>query len=221
MKTVQDTAKLLKAIPIFAEVDEEVLKDLCRDSIRRGFKKNSTIWQKGDENAGLYLLLSGMVKVVEYTKDGKEFILNIMVPSDSMGEMSLIDKKPHSADLVSMEECEFLIIPPAAFHSVTRRHPELIQAFIHNVSERLRALSERASVLKYTDVYGRVCKLLSHLLLRYKLPDRCVTLTHEEIGNLIGATRANVTRALNEMQNKGLIRVERNRIFILDAFVCE
>lgn len=213
-----DNIKLLKAIPLFSELSEEVLEKIFNDLKRRTFRKNTTIWQKGEANAGLYILLSGMVKAVEYTDDGKEFILNIMVPTDCMGEMSLLDKKPHSADLVAMEDCEFMIISPEVFHRISKVHPELIEALVHNVSERLRALSERASVLKYTDVYGRICKLISHLLARKSLPNRCITLTHEEIGNLIGATRANVTRALSEMQKKKLIRVERNKIFILQDF---
>lgn len=213
-----DNVKLLKGIPLFSEIQDEVLEKVLKLSKRRTYRKNTTIWQKGEANAGLYLLLSGMIKAVEYTDDGKEFILNIMVPTDCMGEMSLLDKKPHSADLVAMEDSEFLIIPPDVFHRISREHPELIGALIHNVSERLRALSERASVLKYTDVYGRVCKLIAHLLARQHVPDRCISLTHEEIGNLIGATRANVTRALSEMQKKGLIRLERNKIFILQDF---
>jgi CRP/FNR family transcriptional regulator, cyclic AMP receptor protein len=218
-----DLAKLLKVVPLFSDISDDVLAKIVKNSIRRTFKKNATIWQKGDENTGLYVQLSGMVKAVEYTDDGKEFILNIMVPADCMGEMSLIDKKPHSADLVSMEESEFLIISPESFHSISKEHPELVGALIHNVSDRLRALSERASVLKYTDVYGRVCKLISHLLARQKGGEaqRCFSLTHEEIGNLIGATRSNVTRALSEMQKKGLIRVERNKIFVADEFNCE
>jgi len=215
---MDNTVNLLKAIPVFSELSTEVLEKVCSNSHRRTYRKNTTIWQKGDENAGLFILLSGMVKAVEYTQDGKEFILNLMVPSDTIGEMSLLDKKPHSADIVAMEETEFLIIPPDIFYSISKEHPELIRVFIHNVSDRLRALSERASVLKYTDVYGRVCKLISSLLSRQGIQDRILSLTHEEIGNLIGATRSNVTRALSEMEKKGLVRCERNRIVILDSF---
>lgn len=216
-----DNIKLLKGIPLFSELQDEVLDRIVKNSRRRTFRKNATIWQKGEANAGLFVLLSGMVKAVEYTADGKEFILNIMVPTDCMGEMSLLDKKPHSADLVAMEDSEFLIISPDVFHRISREFPELIGALVHNVSERLRALSERASVLKYTDVYGRIGKLISHMLARQKPADRCITLTHEEIGNLIGATRANVTRALTQMQKKGLIRVERNKISVLQEFSSE
>jgi len=213
-----ETIKLLRAIPLFSEISDGVLEKIARYSLRRFFRKHTTVWQKGDDNNGLYVLISGMVKAVEYTQDGKEFILNIMVPADCMGEMSLLDRKPHSADLVTMEESDFLIIPPETFFSISKEHPELISSLTHNVAERLRALSERASVLKYTDVYGRVCKLIAHLLSRRGSSKDHVSLTHEEIGNLIGATRSNVTRALKEMQNQGLVKVERNKISVLEKF---
>lgn len=214
----ESSLKLLKAVPILSDMSDDVLKRLSKDSKMSSYKRNTIIWHKGDENTGLHVLLSGMAKVVEYTKDGREFILNIMVPADCMGEMSLLEKNMHTSDLIAMEDCDILLIPSDTFNRISRENPQLIDTLVQNVTNRLEMLTERASALKHTDVYGRIYSLISGLISRKVAKKGYLKLNDEEIAKLIGASTEDVSPALVEMQNKGLIRFENNRIHITGKF---
>ena len=82
---------VLKNIPIFKNLSEDELKSIAERAIRKKFPRDSIIVQEADEGDSLMIILSGQVKVVLISEDGKEIILSILKEGDFVGEMSLLD----------------------------------------------------------------------------------------------------------------------------------
>ncbi|MBI2266155.1 MAG: Crp/Fnr family transcriptional regulator [Armatimonadetes bacterium] len=207
-----EITEALKSVPLFSSLGEEQILLLSRNAVKRGYKKGAILWQKEEKNTGLYVLLAGLLKVVEIHEDGRELTLNIMRPGDSVGEMSLLDGRPHSATVVALEDSECFVIRRDDFLDLFRRNPEIAVSLLNLLAERLRSLSLSATDFKFLDVYHRVARRL--LLLCSQSGERELRISHQELANLVGATRENVTRVLDDMEKKEWIRMKKQKILI-------
>jgi len=112
---------VLRKIPIFSDLGEGDLERLANALIRRRYPKGQIIFHRGDEGGSLYILQSGRVKVVIPSPQGEEVILAILSPGEIIGELSLIDGKPRSATVETLEETA------AAYRQLYERHAPLMR----------------------------------------------------------------------------------------------
>ena len=93
-------------------------------------------------------------------------------------------------------------------------HPEIALNLIRPLTSRVRMLARNVSNLALLDVYGRVARTLlqqSHEENGQQVTDR---LTQQEIADMVGASRAMVSRILKDLKAGGYISVDRKRITI-------
>jgi CRP/FNR family transcriptional regulator/CRP/FNR family cyclic AMP-dependent transcriptional regulator len=102
--------EVLKRLPIFKNLGQNELASLAERAIRKRFPKESIIVQEDDVGDSLMVILTGRVKVVLNSEEGKEIILSILKDGDFFGEMSLLDGEPRSATVIAMEDSTFLVI---------------------------------------------------------------------------------------------------------------
>ena len=106
---------LLQNIPLFMGLPETQLQLLARVAVPRHEPKNKTIVFVGAGTDALFIILRGGVKVLNRDADGREVILSILGAGECFGEMGLIDDAPRSADVVTTEPCDLLMISKADF----------------------------------------------------------------------------------------------------------
>lgn len=212
--------EVLKKIPIFKNLGEEELKSIAERAIRKKFPKESIIVQESDEGDSLMIILSGQVKVVLISEDGKEIILSILKEGDFVGEMSLLDGEPRSATVIAMSDSTLLIIQRNAFLKQVEENPSIAKAVLEEMSRRIRKADERIGSLILLDVYGRVASFLLQMarsegkkvedgILIEKRP------TQQDIASMIGVSRETVSRVLNHLNRRGLISMSGKSILIL------
>jgi CRP-like cAMP-binding protein len=212
--------EVLKHIPIFQNLKDEELKSLAEKALRKKYPKDSIVFQESDEGDSLMVILSGQVKVVLISRDGKEIILSILKGGDFVGEMSLLDGEPRSATVIAMKESELLIIQRNVFLKQVEENPSIAKAVLEEMSRRIRRADDRIGGLILLDVYGRVASFLLELarnegkrieegILIEKRP------TQQEIASMIGVSRETVSRVLNHLNRRGLIAVSGKSIIVL------
>lgn len=94
----------LKEIPLFAELKEEDLTELCKHIKLRRFMKNSPIVRQGDAGDNFYTIVSGKAKIVVTGNNGVEKTLGTLSTGDSFGETALIEKGPRTASIVTLSQ---------------------------------------------------------------------------------------------------------------------
>ena len=94
----------LKEIPLFAELKEEDLTELCKHIKLRRFMKNSPIVRQGDAGDNFYTIVSGKAKIVVTGNNGAEKILGTLSTGDSFGETALIEKGPRTASIITLSQ---------------------------------------------------------------------------------------------------------------------
>lgn len=138
---------------LFAGLDEAALGEILADCPIRQLAEGENLLVPGQENASAYLLLSGCLKI---KLDGRNSQWVCIEPGECVGEMSIIDRKPASAYVVSHEASRVLVIDEARFWHLLGTVPKLVKNLLAMLTERIRArdrlalqrLQERLSIEK-------------------------------------------------------------------------
>ena len=207
---------LLQSIPLFAGLTESQLDHIAKMAIRRKVPRHSTIVHVGDCIDALYVIVSGGVKVLNRDADGREVILTLLGAGECFGEMGLIDGAPRSADVVTNENCELLVIAKTDFKRALAENVDLCLNIMKSLVLRLREANRKIESLALMDVYGRVAKLLLDVSEihdgRRIIPRR---LTKQDIAKMIGASREMVSRVMKDLEGSGYIHVD-DGLIVLD-----
>ena len=211
------TTELLKSVPLFSALPQELLSMLGKCIMLQRYRRSAQILKAGQLTDALYVMLSGRAKVFESRPDGREGILAMMGPGDFFGEMALLDDLPCSASVQTLEPCELVRITKADFTRCLADSFELTMRIILALVARLRHADRQIESLALMDVYGRVSRVLLELAEPMdgeyaiaKVPSQL------DIARMVGASREMVRRVMKELEVSGHIQVDRRRIVLLD-----
>ena len=208
---------VLKNVPLFSSFSDPQLSALVPAVQHRRFPRGAYVIRAGEETDALYIILAGRAKVLIPDDDGNEVILSVIGPNEFFGEMGLLDDQPRSASVETLEPCEMLRISRAAFLNCLKDNFDAAMQIIRNLVKRLREADKKIESLALIDVYGRVARLLIEMAqpvdgqwIIEKAPPK------QEIARMIGASREMVSRVVKDLHEKGVIRADKRKIYVLD-----
>ena len=206
---------LLRSIPLFAGLPENLVYQIARMAGVRKVPRNTTLVRVGDKTDALYVLVSGSAKVRNRDVEGREVILTLLGAGECFGEMSLIDGSPRSADVVSCEPCELLVIAKSDFAHALSENVDLCLNIMKSLADRLREANRKIESLALLDVYGRVAKLLldfSELEDGRRVIRRKVS--KQDMAKMVGASREMVSRVMKDLESRGYVRSEEGCLIL-------
>ena len=210
---------LLPQIPLFADLEPAEIDLLYRLVKTRVYSKGAMILQEDDPGDALFMIVSGRAKVVHLSEDGREIILDILGQGDFFGEMALLDQEPRSANVTAIEPSELLVLERSAFLGQVVREPKIAIKMLIELSRRLRRADEKIQDLVLLDVYGRVARALLRLARKQGRPleDGFIITrrpTHQELADMVGASRETVSRVLADLNRRGVVRSNGRTLII-------
>ncbi len=201
----------LKAQPYFKALDQAALERLARTLIERKYEKDETVFLEGEPCQGLYIVREGSVRIFKLSPEGREQVLAITRAGGSFNEVAVFDRGPNPANVSAAEETVLWIVPQAAILDLIEHNPAVALAVIRNLGTRLRHLVGLVEDLSLRQVSARLAKLLLETASGQAKP-----MTQHEMAARLGTVREMIGRSLHQMEVRGLIRMERGRIVILD-----
>lgn len=215
MLTLPDT-NLLSSVPLFQKLTPPELNKLRELLHFKVFPAGTIVINMDQPGEAIYFILRGTAKIQLEQSDGSEVILAILGPGQVIGELSLIDKSNHSANVITLEESVLGWIDKITFSHLLETMPALGVNLMMLLSQRLRLANEQIQALASLDVYGRVAHQLVSFALEYgnTLPGGDITipirLTQSDLSGLIGATRVRVNQVLAVYKQLGFISINPN-----------
>lgn len=223
MVDVQSMADALSAVPLFGGLDEDGLEGLIRGMRVRKFRRGETVFHVGDPGDALFIVMSGSIKITLPADTGDEAILATLRPGDFFGELALLDGAPRSATAIAIEPTETYILPRERFRDLIATEPVMREALLATLAAEVRRLTHHVEELHFLDITGRLASRLSRLANESgatTLPDGSIRLagplTQGDLAAMIGCTRQSVNKLLGMFTDDGLIRLERDRIVVLN-----
>ena len=206
---------LLQNIPLFTGLPETQLNHIARMAVLRREPRNKTIVFVGAGTDSLFVIVKGSAKVLNRDSEGREVILSMLGAGECFGEMGLIDDSPRSADVVTNEPCDLLVISKADFTRALSENVDLCLNIMKSLVLRLREANHKIESLALMDVYGRVAKLLLDLS-ETENGVRVVKrrITKLDMAKMVGASRKMISRVMRNLEHRGIIRSEPGRIVL-------
>ena len=207
---------MLNQLYIFSELAPEETEKLTQHSTTRTYPANTILISEGDNTDSLYVVLEGKVKVFASDEQGKEIILNILGPGEYFGELALLDDEPRSASVKTMKSTRVIVITKHDFKNSLATDSEMAYNLIKALIRQVRGLTGNIKSLAFLDVYGRVARTLldnaknvdGQMIITQKL-------THQDIADMVGASREMVSRILKDLANGGYITI-KNKIYTIN-----
>jgi CRP/FNR family cyclic AMP-dependent transcriptional regulator len=132
---------LLRRPRLFAELGEETLRALAERSVERSSPRHGRLFYQGDPGTGLFMVASGLVKVVVTSEDGEEMVLATLGAGEALGELSIVDGGPRSASAEALEPTVVLLITRDVLLDLATRDGALTEALLRTpASTRCRAV---------------------------------------------------------------------------------
>lgn len=187
---------------------------------------NATIFKKGDDGASMMAVVRGKVKISTFSDEGKELVLNIIDQGGIFGEIAVLDGQPRSADAVALEETDLLVLGRAQLLPLLTGDPEVVARLLTVLCQRIRHTSEHLEDAMLRDAPARLARWLLRLAEAFGRSDAdgtrlAIKLSQQQIGSLVGTSRENVNRHLNEWQRAGHIAIEAGSIVLRDPKLLE
>ena len=228
MEIIEDCAECaVRQQGYFCNLPPEALAGFEEIKYATLFPKGSILFVEGLAPRGVFLLCTGRVKLSTYSSDGKALITQIVEAGELLGLSASISGKPYEVTAETLTPCQVNFIRRADFLRYLSEHglaclraAEHLSNSYHNSYQQVRSLGLSRSAGE------KLAKLILDWCARSGRPsDQGVlvklTLTHEEIAQLIGASRETVTRLLSEFRGKKLIRLKGSHLVVPDPAALE
>lgn len=212
---LQFTQRRLSAPMLFSALPDSVQQELRDQSPLRSFDDGQLIQQRGDAPKGFWLIDQGSVAVGQFLRDGEFRGVALLGPGDSWGELAMFAERPRVVDAVARTPCRLHHIAAVQFEAALQRDPGAMRSLLSALSLQLQEVLDVVAGIRRGSAPARVAGML--LTLSEKAPDpMLLDISQQELGELLGLTRATVNAALRDYQSQGLIRRHYARIEVQD-----
>jgi CRP/FNR family transcriptional regulator len=210
---------ILQKVPIFSSLSEQEFAFLAPRLMQRKFQAGELIFSEGDVCAGLYVIQAGNVRIFKSSAGGREQVLAIDGPGNSIAELPVFDGGNYPASAQAVTSCVLLFFSRQDFHALCLQYPQVALKVLKIIGGRLRRLVGIIEELSFTTVRHRLIALLVRLgKAEGARNGQTITVTlpmnNSELAAQIGTVRELVSRNLSRLQAEGLIAVEGRQLEI-------
>ena len=214
----------IQETPFFEGLPDGIVQKATAQVVTRRHPANQVILLENDWGSSVYFILDGWVKIRTYNLDGKEVTLNILGKGELFGEMAPLDEVPRSTDVITLVPTAIGNLPAQDFVSLINSEPLAGIRLSQLMARRLRQVNRRLR-LRESDSTSRVTDILLFLAdgqgKRSETGVEIPNLPHRELSSLSGLARETVTRVLNRLEKKDLIKRDRDIMCIPDIDALE
>jgi len=204
---------------LFCNLPARVVEELSRITSAAVYPKGATLFVEGQLARGVFILCSGRVKLSTSSADGRTLILRIAEPGEVLGLPATVTGKAYelTADVIEPTQANF--ISRSDFVQFLSHHGEAALRVAQQLGETYHsAIAEMRTIGLSHSAGEKLARFLLDLSTEQssKLGELRVTLTltHEEIAQMIGSSRETVTRLFSDFKRKQFVEVKGATVII-------
>ncbi len=211
-------AGTLAGVRLLRSLDPGELETLERQCRWVAARPGDEVVNRESTNRDIFFVVSGKVAIKNFSLSGREVAFATMGAGDYFGELSAIDGKQRSANVVAVEDCKLAALDPEVFRTLLETHPkvslmvlEKMAAIVRNCDERIMDL---ATLSAYQRVYSQLLKMAREDPVRpdswliYPLP------TQAQIAAEASTTRETVARVLSQLAHAEIAERKSKTLYI-------
>ena len=202
------------------------LAELDRTAHPTSFPEGAVLFVEGQVPRGVYVLCQGRLKLTTSNRDGKTLIMKIVQPGEILGIQSVVTGEPYELAVETLQPSQLAFISRADFLRFIKEHAD---ACLHVAQQLSNECQSAYQVIRSMGLSHSVSEKLARLVLQWSdgapVIDGSirikVSLTHEEMAQLIGTSRETVTRILGELKKQRVLELKGSTLLIRNRAALE
>ncbi|MGB9808934.1 MAG: Crp/Fnr family transcriptional regulator, partial [Caldanaerobacter sp.] len=202
-------------------LEDEKLEKLHNIATLKPVKKGCIIFTEGQKGEAIYFVKTGKIKISKISSVGKEYTIKIMEEGDVFGESTLFIGGEYPATAEAIEDSEILELKNKDIEDLILKDTQIALSIIKILAKRLKYIAVVIENLALRDSVGRTASILLTFARERGIFTKEgilveIDLKRQELANLAGTSRENITRILSQMDRDGIIKLGKDKILIKD-----
>ena len=203
--------------PFFKAMSRPVLAKVEAFVYHRRYDTRQVVYFPDDSCDYVYWVRDGRIRVTRVSGDGRELTFRHLGQGDMLGDECMADRPKRNDYAEALEESTLCLMRTDDFRRAAREEAELAYAVAVRLSQRVLELEQILAETVFCTVKSRVSFALLRLSKREgHRRTTSLNITHQEVANLVGATRETVTGVLHNLRENGVIELANRRMKVLD-----
>jgi CRP-like cAMP-binding protein len=210
----------LESGSIFKYLTPDEVEALNFEKDFRQYKRGDILYQEGNRISGFFCINSGIIKVFKTGFDGKEQIIRFAKKGDIIAYRSVLSNELACTSAKVIEDCHVCFIPSEILISFIKSNPAYALELLKLASNELGEANSFITDIAQKTVRERLAEILLLLVHDFGLDDQQflnISLTREELANIVGTATESVIRLLSEFKSDKLVELNGRKIKILNT----
>lgn len=217
---VQPSSLGLRSVELLHGLPSQRLDEISRQCVWRHFEPGQTLIAREQDDRDLHMIVAGTVRVTSYSQGGRETSFRDLTAGTSFGELSAIDGRPRSADVIGLKSGLLASMPPAAFRALLQQDWTVNERVLLRLTDLARGMIDRVVDLSTLSVQQRVCLELLRLAQTAGAAGNEVRIEpaprHADLAHLVSSYREQITRELSALTRAGVLARDEGALVVRD-----
>ena len=204
---------------VFRHLSPEELESISINRDSKFFKKGHTIYHEGNRINGSYCILKGIIKIYKTGSEGKEQIIKFATAGDIIGFRSVLSNELACTSAEVLEDSQVCYISSDTLISLIKTNGNFSLDIIRLACKELDEANEYLTDIAQKTVRERLAEILLKLDKTFSSDNTGflqITLTREDLANMVGTATESVIRLLSEFKQEKLIDLQGKKIKLLN-----
>ena len=223
-RTVEQLLAQLQDYILFANIPAQTCAEIIAAARTEHFARRQMIYREGDPMRHVVLLTRGCAKVMQVGQNGAEVILRLHGVGEVVGKVGFGRQGRHGSMAQALSASTALVWETMVFEGLLQRIPELRRNMMNSFSKHLEELEERFREVSTENVASRLSREIIRLLQQVGRKVNGVveiSLSREELAQLVGTTLFTVSRLLSDWDARGIVSTRRETVSVSDMRALE
>ncbi len=210
---------LVRSHTLFRHLSDEELAKIQVEKYAEFHRRGSILYQEGNRITGFYCVERGIIKIFKTGIDGKEQIIRFARKGDIIGFRSVLSRELACTTAEVIEDAVTCYIPGDILIYLVKNNGNFSIELMQLTCKELGEANEYITDIAQKTVRERLAEILIHLTEDFGLDENTVlqiTLTREELANIVGTATESVIRLLSEFKHDKLVELSGRKIKILN-----
>lgn len=199
-------------------MNKEELKKVSDSKITKTVKKGEPLFEEGDKLNGVYCVRNGVSKMSKLSPNGKDQIVKLATKGEVMGQRSVIAQESSNLSAVAVSDMEVCFIPKDSINDTLHKNPNFTLEVLRHMAHDLKEADDVIVNMSQKTVKQRIAEAFLYLQ-NFGVDDDGffkLTLSREDIGNVVGTATESAIRIISEFKKKGLVIASGKKLGIKD-----
>lgn len=200
-------------------MNKEELKKVSDSKVTKKIKKGEALFEEGEKLNGVFCVRSGVSKLSKLSENGKDQIVKLATKGEVMGQRSVIAEESTNLSAVAVQDMDVCFIPKESITSALHKNPNFTLEVLRHMAHDLREADDVIVNMSQKNVKQRIAEAFIYLKTNFGEDAEGylnLTLSREDIANVVGTATESAIRIISEFKKKGYLRASGKKLGIAD-----